>query len=119
MVNKTMDDFKTENKDEAEKSVRTRLVLEAIFNDAKLTIEDKEIDEKVAELAKAYGRKEEDLKSNEVLLDNIKIGLQSEKAVDYIVSNAKMVDAKKESKVAEIASKDADATGAKVAKPKK
>ena len=119
MVNKTMDDFKTENKDEAEKSVRTRLVLEAIFNDAKLTIEDKEIDEKVAELAKAYGRKEEDLKSNEVLLDNIKIGLQSEKAVDYIVSNAKMVDAKKESKGAEIASKDADATGAKVAKPKK
>ena len=119
MVNKTMDDFKTENKDEAEKSVRTRLVLEAIFNDAKLTIEDKEIDEKVAELAKAYGRKEEDLKSNEVLLDNIKIGLQSEKAVDYIVSNAKMVDAKKESKVAEIASKDADATGAKVAKSKK
>ena len=119
MVNKTMDDFKTENKDEAEKSVRTRLVLEAIFNDAKLTIEDKEIDEKVAELAKAYGRKEEDLKSNEVLLDNIKIGLQSEKAVDYIVSNAKMVDAKKESKVAEIVNKDVDATGARVAKPKK
>ena len=125
MVNKTMDDFKTENKDEAEKSVRTRLVLEAIFNDAKLTVEDKEIDEKVAELAKAYGRKEEDLKSNEVLLDNIKVGLQSEKAVDYIVSNAKMVDAKKEtkkeSKVAEIASKDVyvGATGAKATKPKK
>ena len=73
MVNKTMDDFKTENRDEAEKSVRTRLVLEAIFNDAKMKIEDKEVDEKIAELAKAYGRKEEELKENDVLIENIKI----------------------------------------------
>ena len=98
MVNKTMDDFKTENRDEAEKSVRTRLVLEAIFNDAKMKIEDKEVDEKIAELAKAYGRKEEELKENDVLIENIKIGLESEKAVDYVVKNAKMVEPSKAAK---------------------
>ena len=120
MVNKTMDDFKTENRDEAEKSVRTRLVLEAIFNDAKMKIEDKEVDEKIAELAKAYGRKEEELKENDVLIENIKIGLESEKAVDYVVKNAKMVEpskAAKEDKKVEKTAAEA-ATGAKQAKPK-
>ena len=120
MVNKTMDDFKTENRDEAEKSVRTRLVLEAIFNDAKMKIEDKEVDEKIAELAKAYGRKEEELKENDVLIENIKIGLESEKAVDYVVKNAKMVEpsktAKEDKKVEKTAAEAA--TGAKQAKPK-
>ena len=120
MVNKTMDDFKTENRDEAEKSVRTRLVLEAIFNDAKMKIEDKEVDEKIAELAKAYGRKEEELKENDVLIENIKIGLESEKAVDYVVKNAKMVEpskaVKEDIKVEKTAAEAA--TGAKQAKPK-
>ena len=120
MVNKTMDDFKTENRDEAEKSVRTRLVLEAIFNDAKMKIEDKEVDEKIAELAKAYGRKEEELKENDVLIENIKIGLESEKAVDYVVKNAKMVEPSKAAKEVKKVEKTAAeaATGAKQAKPK-
>ena len=94
MVGKTMADFRKENRPAAEKQVRTGLVLEAIYKDAKLEVTDKEVDERVAELAKTYGRKEEELRGNEELFSNIRSGLETEKAINYITDNAKVVKAK-------------------------
>ena len=96
MVGKTMDDFRKENRSVAEKQVRTGLTLEAIFKDAKLEVSDKELDERVAELAKTYGRKEEELRDNEELFNNIKGGLETEKAINFITDNAKVSKAKAE-----------------------
>ena len=90
MIGKTMADFKKENEESAKASVKMRLVLEAIYKDAKLEITDKEVDEKVKELANAYGRKEEELKSNEELMKNIKNSIETEKAVNYLIENAKI-----------------------------
>ena len=97
MIGKTLEDFKNENRVTAKTSIKTRLVLEAIYNDAKLEISEEEINDKVAELAKTYGRKEEELTSNSELMANVKNGLQTEKSVNYIVDNAK-VSVKKEEK---------------------
>lgn len=94
MLNKTMFDFRKESKENAEFSVKMRLVLETIFNDAKLKIEDKEISDKVAELVKAYGKKEEEITENEVLMDHIKNNLKTEKAISYIIDNAKIKEVK-------------------------
>ena len=94
MVGKTMADFRKENRPAAEKQVRTGLVLEAIYKDAKLEVTDKEVDERVSELAKTYGRKEEELRGNEELFSNIRSGLETEKAINYITDNAKVVKAK-------------------------
>ena len=94
MVGKTMADFRKENRPVAEKQVRTGLVLEEIFKDAKLEVTKKDIDERVAELAKTYGRKEEELRDNEELYSNIKSGLETEKAINFITDNAKVVKAK-------------------------
>ena len=105
MIGKTVEDFKSENRETAKTSIKTRLVLEAIYNDAKLEVSDKEVDEKVAELAKTYGRKEEELTSNPELMANVKNGLQTEKAVNYIVDNAK-VSAKKEEKPSKAEAKE-------------
>ena len=100
MIGKTVEDFKAESRETAKTSLKTRFVLEAIYNDAKLDVTDKEVDEKVAELAKTYGRKEEELTSNPELMSNVKNGLQTEKTVNYIVENAK-VTVKKEEKAEE------------------
>ena len=105
MVGKTVEDFKLENRPTAKESIKTRLVLEAIYADAKLEVADKEVDEKIAELAKTYGRKEEELTSNPELMANVKNGLQTEKTVNYIVENAK-VSVKKEEKAPKAEAKE-------------
>ena len=95
MIGKKMADFRKESEESAKSSVKMRLVLEAIFNDAKLAVEDAEIDSKVKELAEAYGRKEDELKANTELMKNIKNSLETEKAINYIVENAKVGKATK------------------------
>ena len=80
-----------------------RLVLEAVSKDAKIEVTDKEMEEKIKELATAYGRKEEELMKNEELKKNIEASIKSEKSIDYIIDNAKVTekspnDEKKESK---------------------
>lgn len=90
MLGKTKVDFRNESQEPAKENIKLRLVLEAIFADAKLEIEDKEVEEKIKELATTYGRKEEDLKNNEELILNIKESMKSEKAIALIVDNAKI-----------------------------
>ena len=56
MLGKTMADFRKENENAAKESIKLRLVLEAVCKDAKVEAPQAEVDEKIAELAKAYGR---------------------------------------------------------------
>ena len=90
MIGKTRESFKEEYKPQAEKQVKSRLVLEAIAKDAKLEATEEEINNKISEMAKAYGQKEEDVKNNEQLINYVKETIKSEKTVDFIVSNAKI-----------------------------
>lgn len=90
LLNKTKEDFREEMKPQAETSVKTRLVLEAITKDAKIEISDEEINEKIAELSKTYGRSEEELKTNEEFKKYVTSSLETEKAIKYIVDNAKI-----------------------------
>ena len=100
MIGKTREDFKKDNEEAAKTSCKMRLVLEAVYKDAKLEVTDKEVDEKLAELATMYGRKTEELKDNEELISRINETIQSEKSIKYIVDNAKIkeVAEKKEEK---------------------
>ena len=90
MMGKTRDSFREEYKPQAEKQVKSRLVLEAIAKDAKLEATEKEISDKISEMAKAYGQKEEDVKNNEQLINYVKETIKSEKTIDFIVQNAKI-----------------------------
>ena len=97
MLGKTMTDFNNENEAPAKESIKLRLVLEAVCKDSKVEASENEVNEKIAELAKAYGRKEEDLKNNEEFVKNIEESIKSEKAIALIIENAKVktVEAKK------------------------
>lgn len=88
MMNKTRDAFREEMKPQAEISIKTRLVLEAICKDAKIKVTEKELNEKIAELAKTYGRSEDDLKQNEEFKKYVSSSIESEKTVKFILDNA-------------------------------
>ncbi len=100
MIGKTKADYRKESEEPAKESLKMRLVLDAICEDAKLEATEKEVEDKIKELATSYGRKEEDLKKNEDLIESIKENIKSEKAVALIVDNAKVakVESKKEEK---------------------
>jgi len=89
-LNKTREDFRKEMKPQAEVSAKTRLVLEAVSKDAKIEVSEDELNEKVAELAKTYGRPEDELKNNEEFKKYVSASIESEKVVKYIVENAKI-----------------------------
>jgi len=90
MINKSMSDFRKDNEEPAREAVKMRLVLEAIAKDAKIEVTEKDVETKVKELAEAYGRKVEEINSNEELLKNIKESLTTEKAIEFLVDNAKI-----------------------------
>ena len=48
-----------------------------------------EITEKIKEMASQYGRKEEELAENEQLKEYIESNLKTQKAIEFIVKNAK------------------------------
>ncbi len=90
MMGKTMTDFRKENEEPAKESVKARLVLEAVIKAEKIEPTEEEVKEKIKEMAKNYNRKEEELINNTQLNDYIKESLKSEKAIDFLVSNAKI-----------------------------
>ena len=90
MMNKTMEDFRKENREQAENAVKSRLVLEAVEKDAKIEVTEEEISAKIKEMAENYGRKEEEVKDNPELVKYVGNSLKTEKTIDFLVENAKM-----------------------------
>lgn len=90
MMNKTEEDFRKEYEEQAQKSVKSRLVLEAIVKDAKIEITEEELNEKIKEMATNYGKKEEELIQNENLKEYLSNNMKIEKAIKFVVDNAKI-----------------------------
>ena len=90
MIGKTKAEYRAENKAQAEESIKIRLVLEALVKAEKIEADKKAVDERIAELAKAYGRKEDELKKNEDLISRIEETIKNEAAIKLIVDNAKV-----------------------------
>ncbi len=90
MMNKTMEDFRNENREQAESSIKSRLVLEAVGKDANIEVTDEEVSSKIKEMAENYGRKEEDVKDNPELVKYVTDNLKVEKTISFLVENAKI-----------------------------
>ena len=95
MLNKSEDDMRKEYEPQAAESVKTRLVLEAIVKAEKIEATDKDVEAKVKEMAANYGRKEDELLNNENLKEYLRNNITTEKAIQFIIDNAKVSDAKK------------------------
>ncbi len=90
MMNKTMEDFRNENREQAETTIKTRLVLEAVGKEAAIEVTDEEVSSKIKEMAENYGRKEEDVKDNPELVKYVTDNLKVEKTISFLVENAKI-----------------------------
>ena len=90
MIGKTREEFRGEYREQAENQIKSRLVLEAIAKDAKITVSEEDIAEKISEMAKHYGKKEEEIKENVALRQYVEEGLKSEKTIEFIMTNAKI-----------------------------
>ena len=89
IMGKTEKDLRGELKEQAQKNIKSRLVLEAIVKAEKIEVAPDEITDKIKEMAKQYGKKEEELIANEQLRKYIQSNIETEKAIDFIVKNAK------------------------------
>ncbi|MCI8384647.1 MAG: trigger factor [Clostridia bacterium] len=91
MMGKTEEEMKKEYEPQAIEAIKSRLAIEAVIKAEKIEATEKEIDEKLKEMAKTYGKEnDEEFIKNENVRKYIKEGLASEKAMDFLVENAKI-----------------------------
>lgn len=91
MMGKTEADIKKEYEPQAIEGIKSRLALEAVIKAEKIEATDSEIEEKMKEMAKNYGKEnDEEFLKNENVKNYIKQGIASEKAIDFLVKNAKI-----------------------------
>ena len=97
MLNKTEAEFRKDYEPQAIEAIKSRLALEAIIKAEKIEATEKDVKEKLEEMAKNYGKTAEELEKNENIKEYIKQGIENEKAINFLVDNAKE-GAKKKSK---------------------
>ena len=91
MVQKTKEDLRKEYEPQAQEGIKSRLAIEAVIKAEKIEATDKEIEDKIKEMAKNYGKEnDEEFLKNENVRNYIKEGLESEKAIDFLIKNAKI-----------------------------
>lgn len=90
IMGKTEEDVRKEYAEQAERSVKSRMVLEAIVAAEKLEATEEDIVAKINEMAQAYGKDSKELLENENLRNYIKDNMKTEKAITFIVDNAKI-----------------------------
>ena len=100
MIGKTEEEMRKEYEPQAIEAIKSRLVLEAIMKAEKIEASEEEIKAKMEEIAKSYGKDVEELSKNENLKNYLAEGIKSEKALEFIVNNAKVTEKKKETKKA-------------------
>ena len=91
MMGKTKEEMQKEYEPQAIEAIKSRLAIEAVIKAEKIEVPDIEIEEKMKEMAKNYGREnDEEFMKNENVRNYIKQGLESEKALEFLVENAKI-----------------------------
>ena len=98
MVGRTEEEMRKEYEPQAIEAIKSRLVLETIIKAEKIEASEEEVNAKMEEMAKNYGKKVEELSKNENLKNYLEEGIKSEKALEFIVKNAKHIENKKETK---------------------
>ena len=90
MLNKTEAEMRKEFEEQATIQVKSKLVIEAIVKEENIEADEESINTKLEEMAKMYGSTAEELAKNESLKKYIEESVKSEKAIAFIVDNAKI-----------------------------
>ena len=95
MLGKTETEFKKEYEPQAIDAIKSRLAIEYVIKAEKIEASQEEIDNKLEEMAKNYGRDAKELKENENIVNYLKQGIENEKAMEFLVANSKEKKASK------------------------
>ncbi len=87
-LGQTMEQFKEQFRESAEKQVKIALALEAIVKEENIEASDEDIDEQVKKLAEQYDMEADKIKEL-VPADQLTQDIKTHKAIDFIVENAK------------------------------
>ncbi len=91
IMGKTKDELKKEYEPQALEAIKSRLMLEAVIKAEKIEATEEEVVNKMKEMAENYGKKDdEEFLKNENVKKYIKNGIESEKALEFLVNNAKV-----------------------------
>ena len=91
IMGKQKEDIKKEYEPQALEAIKSRLMLEAVIKAEKIEATEDEVVNKMKEMAENYGKKDdEEFMKNENVKKYIKSGLESEKALEFLVKNAKI-----------------------------
>ncbi len=102
---KTREELSEQNRPEAEKRTKANLVLDAIAKKEGFTVDDSELDNRIAEIAETYNDQPErirDILEKQNRLPSIREEMRIRKAVDLLVENANITMVKPEHKKSEI-----------------
>ncbi len=94
---KTKEELREQNRTEAEKRTKANLVLDAIAKKEGFTVDDSELDSKIAEIAETYNDQPErvkDILDKQGRLPSIREEMRIRKAVDLIVESASITRVK-------------------------
>ncbi len=93
ILKKTRDELVAEMKPDAEKRVKTRLIVKSIADAEGITVSDEELETELNNMAAMYGMTTEDLrKALEGQIDYVKQDVRNRKAIDLIYANAVLTD---------------------------
>jgi len=98
MSGRTMDELREERREEAEKRAKANLVLDAIIKKEGITVEDSEVEEKIAGIAESYDDDPErikDILEKQGRLPVVREEIRMRKAIDLLVSEAVITKVKK------------------------
>ena len=91
MIGKTEEEVKKEYEPQAQEGIKTRLAIEAVVKAEKIEATDKEVEDKLKEMAKNYGKEnDEEFLKNENVRNYIKESIETEKAIEFLIKNAKI-----------------------------
>lgn len=92
IVHQSMEELRNSMRENAEETVKSQLVLEAISKDLgdKLKVDEEKIKETVKNMAAQYGKTEEELNNNEEYMKYVKKNQMFEDTVAYLMEKAKI-----------------------------
>lgn len=100
ITGQTVEQIRSQMKPNAERNIKTSLVIEAIMKAENITVSDERVDEEFKKIAEQYKMNYEDFSKNitDAQKDSMKKDLAFQETVDLLVSEANLVKAEKKSK---------------------
>lgn len=108
-TNSTLESFKEQMKPEAERNAKINFILEKLVEEKGFELSDEELDQQLGEIAQSMGVELEQAKQNLAgMMDQIEYNIKVDKAIQYLVDNAKIIEDEENSEEEQLSAGEID-----------